>query len=503
MEIKRVAIYLRKSRDETDTDDVLIKHRETLIGIARKNNWKYDLYEEIVSGEHLAARPEMLKLLNHINEYDGVLVMDIDRLGRGDTRERGIILDALNNADNNTLVITPAKIYDLSEENDQLMMDFQSLFANLEYKQIKKRMAQGKVAGAKLGNWTNGSPPYPYYYDSRFRQVCINDEKAQIYRLIVKKYLEGESTRNIMVYLNTNKIPTPTNVIPEGQKKGWSQNVITRLLTSQVHLGHVVYNKTKSKISKDLKKHVSSLPQSEWIVSNVKNHTPLKSEEEHQRIIEIMNERSKIPKKARAGTHTLSGLLKCGRCGYSMSFKLSNNNKSGEYVTICGHKFKDGSKCPQVGIKLDQKFYDTLFAEIVSIDADKLTELRNGEKKKEENAILLNSKLSELERIKGKISKLLDLYEDSQIDKQEFISRKQKREAEKGKLEIEIKRLESLNVRNPVTEAMIHQRIEEFTHRWYDALDTKQKNEALHSLIEKIIYDRNKDNVITLGIKYH
>ncbi|HWQ41842.1 MAG TPA: recombinase family protein [Desulfosporosinus sp.] len=84
--IKQVAIYLRKSRDEGEYDDVLAKHRDALLAIANNQGWTYRLYEEIGSGESIAKRKKMQQLLNHVDEgrYDGVLVMDIDRLGRGE-----------------------------------------------------------------------------------------------------------------------------------------------------------------------------------------------------------------------------------------------------------------------------------------------------------------------------------------------------------------------------------------------------------------------------------
>jgi len=37
--IKNVAIYLRKSRDDGETDDVLVKHRDTLVNYAQEKNW--------------------------------------------------------------------------------------------------------------------------------------------------------------------------------------------------------------------------------------------------------------------------------------------------------------------------------------------------------------------------------------------------------------------------------------------------------------------------------
>lgn len=69
--IKHVAIYLRKSRDEGEYDDVLSKHRDTLVAIAESRNWTYKLYEEIGSGESIAKRKKMQQLLIQVD--NGIL----------------------------------------------------------------------------------------------------------------------------------------------------------------------------------------------------------------------------------------------------------------------------------------------------------------------------------------------------------------------------------------------------------------------------------------------
>ena len=82
------AQYLRKSRMEEgmDTQEVLAKHRKALAEYAATHGVHIiETYYEVVSGESLYARPEMLRLLEDVEEgkYDAVLVMDLDRLSRG------------------------------------------------------------------------------------------------------------------------------------------------------------------------------------------------------------------------------------------------------------------------------------------------------------------------------------------------------------------------------------------------------------------------------------
>ena len=92
-------VYDRKSRSDITLEnykkiDSLKQHEEFLkrrineLGIHIKK-W----YKEVVSGDNIQDRPEIQKLLKEVElgNIDGVLVVDIDRLARGDTTDQGII----------------------------------------------------------------------------------------------------------------------------------------------------------------------------------------------------------------------------------------------------------------------------------------------------------------------------------------------------------------------------------------------------------------------------
>lgn len=73
--------------------------------------------------------------------------MVIDHLGRGENKDWALIKDTFLNSE--TVIITPSnKIYDLEVNNDDVSFDYISILARTEYKTIKRRMQQGKEAGA-------------------------------------------------------------------------------------------------------------------------------------------------------------------------------------------------------------------------------------------------------------------------------------------------------------------------------------------------------------------
>ena len=188
-------IYLRKSRKGDDPDETaaetLRRHREQLLALAQERGLNVvEIKEEIVSGGSIAARPQMRALLSEVEEsrYVAVLVMDIDRLGRGSMIDQGIIGQTFRESE--TLVITPDKTYDLSDDLDEDYYDFYAFFARKELKQIKKRLQRGKMKSFREGNFVWARPPYGYLKSGR-NEISPDPETAEVVRRIFRRYLEA------------------------------------------------------------------------------------------------------------------------------------------------------------------------------------------------------------------------------------------------------------------------------------------------------------------------
>ena len=121
-------MYLRKSRADNPGDSlevVLSRHEQELLRVGQKLGLSVtQIYREVVSGETIAARPEMQKLLSAVESgaWEGVLVMEVERLARGDTIDQGIVAQAFQFS--NTKIITPIKIYDPQNEYDEEYFEF-------------------------------------------------------------------------------------------------------------------------------------------------------------------------------------------------------------------------------------------------------------------------------------------------------------------------------------------------------------------------------------------
>ena len=157
-------IYLRKSRnDEGTIEETLAKHEKILLELSKKQKLSISkIYREVVSGETIASRPVMQHLLSELEKelWEGVLVVEVERLARGATLDQGIMAQAFKYS--STKIITPLKTYDPNNEFDEEFFEFNLFMSRREYKTINRRLQQGRLASVKEGRYLGSIAPYGY-----------------------------------------------------------------------------------------------------------------------------------------------------------------------------------------------------------------------------------------------------------------------------------------------------------------------------------------------------
>ena len=136
----------RLEAEAAGSGDTLARHRNTLLELAAARQLSVSkIYEEVVSGDTIAARPQMQQLLSDVEagRWEGVLVMEVERLARGDTIDQGLVAQAFKFSD--TRIITPVKSYDPNNEFDEEYFEFGLFMSRREYKVINRRLQQGPV----------------------------------------------------------------------------------------------------------------------------------------------------------------------------------------------------------------------------------------------------------------------------------------------------------------------------------------------------------------------
>lgn len=327
---EEILIYLRKSRADDpllSVEEVLSKH-ETLLDEWVERNLSAPIapdnrYKEVVSGESLADRIEFQKLLKRIESpsIKAVLVVEISRLGRPDMEEIGRITKIFRYT--NTLVITPMKVFDLSNEYDRDMFERELKRGNEYLEYTKKLLSRGRDLSAKSGNYLGSRPPYGYdkitiIEDKRkCPTLAINEEQANVVRMIFNAYVnENVGTQAISNRLNDLQIKSPRGNL-------WTAEAIRDILENPHYIGMVRWNVRKAVLVVDNGEFRKTRPKTakgESILCKGR-HEAIISEELFQAAQEKRG-RSHKTSGNRSLRNPLASILFC-ECGRAMSYRHS------------------------------------------------------------------------------------------------------------------------------------------------------------------------------------
>lgn len=490
MNLNKVCIYLRKSRADEELEktlgegETLSKHRKALLKFAKEKNLNIiGIKEEIVSGDSLFHRPKMLELLKEVeqNMYSGVLVMDIDRLGRGGMQDQGIILDAFKNS--KTKIITPMKTYDLENEFDEEMTEFKTFFSRRELKVINRRMQGGRVRSVEDGNYMSPISPYGYDigYIGKNRILVINEYEAEAVKIIFNMYINGNGATNIAYYLNSLGYKSKTGI-------EFKQASVLAILKNYVYIGKVTWKKQEAKKSKEnIKyKNTKTRPQSEWIIANGK-HSSIIDEETFNKAQEILKGRYHIPYQLTNGaSNPLAGLVICPLCGN----KIMLRNDNGIKRLLC---IKKG--CKNISNRLDdveKAILDTLeeYFKKYILDFEKKPSKNNDYTLYEMQFKNLSKELETLDKQK---MKLFDLLEQGIYNNETFLERSKLLNDKIFKVTDEVANIRLIinNINNKSEKEEII-KLKKWLDAYYKTDSIEKKNEILKTLLIKVEYLKEK-----------
>lgn len=324
-------IYLRKSRRDLEEErkrkhtvspeevDILKRHRARLLELAKSEGHNIvDIFEEVASGEAIADRPKVQELLRRLdnNEVDAVLVMDLDRLGRGDMVDMGQIFRTLRNTE--TLIITPTEVIDPNDESSELIYGVKSILSREELKIITNRMQRGRRASVLEGRHISRKPPYGYIRDENLR-LLPDPETAWVVEYIFRRMTENVGRVQIAQELDKMGIKPPDGGAKGAGKSYWSPSTISAIIKNEVYIGNLVWGKYRT-IKQNGKRIRRKVPEEEWIRYN-NAHPPIVTEELFKQANEAHSRRWRPPTKHSKGLRNpLAGILYCAVCGHAMAW---------------------------------------------------------------------------------------------------------------------------------------------------------------------------------------
>ena len=243
------SLYLRKSRADLEAEErgegeTLARHEKMLIELARRYGFSIGkIYREIVSGESIEARPVVQELLKDVEfgRWKGVLVVEVERLARGDTMDQGRVAKSFKFS--NTKIITPIKIYDPNDEFDEEYFEFGLFMSRREYKTINRRLQRGRVSSVKEGKYVGSVAPFGYdrvkLVKDKGYTLAKNDEAP-----VVEKMFQIYAYNEIAI----NEVVRRLNLagFKPRKAKEWTISVVKDILSNPIYIGKIRWDSRKT-----------------------------------------------------------------------------------------------------------------------------------------------------------------------------------------------------------------------------------------------------------------
>ena len=488
------AIYLRKSRADEEAEargegETLARHRTALLDLARRLSLSVvEIYEEIASGDTISGRPAMRRLLADVaaRRFDGVLCMQVDRLGRGDSMDQGYIMQTFLYS--GTCIITPEKTYDPANPVDFEFFEMRQFFARREYTSVKGRLQAGRELASKEGYFIGSRAPYGYTIvpspDKRSFTLAVVPEQAQVVRQIYEWYLNGSDTLQIRDKMGCGTIAQLLNSanIPNSLGNPWIESTVCRLIKNPVYIGHVTWNKRKQRIDMQDGQRVKRRPLNPDHIDVVGKHEPIVDESVWLAANQAMDtRRTSHTVKSKQTAFVFSSILKCAVCGKAMIRQPNVHNPAYDIIKC------STPKCPNHGA-----YIATLERLVLSELEAWLTAVPDEKQPRQSSSEALREQLEkQLATLSAQQSRLHDLLEQGVYDIPTFLQRQRSLADKEADLQARLSALQQPPRLTPAQAiARIAPQIESVLESYGYAESAAEKNALLKSVIHRIVYDR-------------
>lgn len=324
------------------------------------------------SGKSITGRPEFQRMLQDASEErDGVafiLVFKLSRFGRN-------AADVLNSLqfiqDYGVNLICVEDGIDSSKDSGKLTITVLSAVAEIERENILVQTMEGRKQKAREGKWNGGQAPFGYDLDSKNSTLVVNEEEAEIVRIIYDKFVHTDMGADaICNYLNQRGYTKKK--IRGHELNYFARGLIMKILDNPVYIGKIAYGKNVTEKVKGTRDEYRRVKTDDYLLADGL----------HEAIVDEETWEAAREKRKRTGVrfvkthsleheHILTGLIRCPLCGGGMSGTVQRrqNKKTGEYKDTfyyrCHHRKKVDGKICDYKPMLNQKMFNAEVEEFI------------------------------------------------------------------------------------------------------------------------------------------
>ena len=369
------AIYARVSSARQKKDETIGSQTAALREHAAQNRlevpqeWVFE--DEGHSGATL-VRPglEALRDLAAQGCLDVVLVHSPDRLARKFAYQ-ALLLEEFARAGVRVEFVKNGARGDSPE--DQLLVQFQGMFAEYEKAQLMERYRRGKAHRARTGsvNVLSGAPfGYRYVRKTDLAGACyeITEHEAALVAELFRRYADdGASIADLARWLTAQGVPTRTG------KHRWDRSVVWGMLRNPAYAGTAVFGKTMAIHEPAGLNRVARLqgrstpraiktvdrPREEWTQIAV---PAIVDQDTFARVQQRLADNKRYAARNTKVPSLLQGLAACTACGYGYyRTSTTTTNKKIYYYRCLGsddYRYEGGRVCRNQPVRAD--YLDTV-----------------------------------------------------------------------------------------------------------------------------------------------
>lgn len=480
-----VLMYLRKSRADNPyetVEEVLSRHETILQEYAERKYGERipesQIYREVVSGEKIETRPEMKAVLRRMEapDVDAVLVVDPQRLSRGDLIDCGTLMQAFKYS--YTKIETPMKVFDLWDKFDEKMIR-DELMRGREYLEYAKEvMARGRKLSTSEGWYVSSIIPFGYdvdhVMDGKRRRKTLKPNPTE--SVIVQNIFDWFVNDKLSMYAISDRLNDAG--IKTRKDKEFATDAVRGIIKNPVYIGKIAIGRRDTKENMVDGKVIKSRPRTEPKKIFDGRHPAIVSEEIFNAAQDRIGTLPKV-KRSTEFRNPFCGIARCS-CGRALAY----NKGRGEVRLICGGRKKCGARSVTLDdftSKVIKALKETASDFSVQIDSGIDIDIqRHAEETKQAEAMLKDLEVQQ--------ERLYSFLESGTYSEEIFRKRNAMLEEKKEKAQNHYEYLldnEPVKIDYKKKVGTLHQAIDNIAS---DKLTPKQKNDFLKTIISKIIY---------------
>ncbi|MGA9173545.1 MAG: recombinase family protein [Thermoactinomyces sp.] len=502
-----VGIYARVSTEEQAKKGYSIKDQIYECRKKAETNEVIEYVDEGVSGEIL-DRPALSRLREDVKKgiIKKVICLDPDRLSRKlmnqlivteEFERRGVDLVFVNGE------------YAKTPEG-QLFYSLRGAISEFEKAKINERMSRGRKEKARQGKVLRDFQIYGYSYDKENEQFVINEEEAEVVKLIFDLFTKPnplvKGINGIAHYLTNKGIPTKRGA------KVWHRQVVRQLLMNTAYIGEFYQNRWNTEgmlgnkhRSPEERIPIRQRPKEEWI----KIPCPaIIDEGTFTHAQRLLNESRRRWAKKSKHPYLLSGLLRCGDCRNTMNGRCYKSGGTVKFEYTDRKNFS-GAKHPGCGRRISCGEMDHYVWNQISNWLNKPEEIAAAAEKMMTESVPRKSLAEEeIERLKKEIAKakegrkrLLRLFAAG-VDLSEEEIRQEIRELSEQEENFrkqlhEMIQLREENEQTPYSLELIKEASEYYFNQGKDELTFEDQQEIIRQVVKEMIVYEERVEIYT------